>query len=123
MNAFLSKPVTRDTLLATVERVVRTPMHQFSPAAASHTFVNLSYSAVLLFVLQSGCPGRLAAGRVERDGDEIRVYDAHGNANEYISGSRLRSWCIVGLDGEPLPGWCSILSEDRRVILPVSVRS
>ena len=76
----------------------------------------LSDTATLVFVLRrSGCVGRLTSGRIERDssgGINVHVgYD--GAINHYISGSNLRSWCVLGLDGKPLPGWHEIETEDQ----------
>jgi len=75
----------------------------------------LSYEAVLLFVLSTDVAGRLTTGRVERNGTEsLNVYSPFCTTlNEYISGVNFRSWCIVGVDGEPIEGWHSILPEDR----------
>ena len=74
---------------------------------------------MLVFMLQSGVPGRLMAGRVERDGESvINVFDRYGELQPYVSGAKLRSWCIVGATGLPIPAWSSILPEDRRRMLP-----
>lgn len=76
----------------------------------------LSVTATLVFVLRrSGCMGHLSSGRIERDGSGgIYVYTGWDNViNDYISGSNLRSWCVVGLDGKPLPGWHEIEPEDK----------
>ena len=75
----------------------------------------LSGTAMLVFVLRhSGCVGRLTSGRIERVGPaEHNVYTQPGGAiNDYISGSNLRSWCVLGPDGKPLPGWHEIGPED-----------
>lgn len=80
--------------------------------------MRLSDDAALLFVLRSGVQGRLTVGKVEHDVDTlVRVYDRHGDLQPYISGTRLRSWCIVGPAGQPIPSWCSILPEDRGRLL------
>ena len=79
----------------------------------------LSDTAVLIFVLhRSGCVGRLTSGRIERDGpDGLNVYTGPGGCrNDYISGSNLRSWCVLGPDGKPISGWCEIAAEDRAKI-------
>jgi hypothetical protein len=77
--------------------------------------VPLSFGATLVYALrQSGCVGRLTCGRIERDGPtRIKVYDHYGSMNEYISGRNLQSWCVLGMDGEPLPGWREIEDGDR----------
>jgi len=75
----------------------------------------LSDTAMLVFVLRrSGCVGRLTSGRIERVGpNKINVYtNPGGTINEYISGSNLRSWCVLGPDRNPLPGWQQIGPED-----------
>ena len=81
----------------------------------------LSESVRLVFVLRrSGFMGSLTAGRIERDGSGgINVYSGWGDGviNDYISGSNLRSWCALGLDGKPLPGWEEIDARDRAQIL------
>jgi hypothetical protein len=83
-------------------------------ARVRREFVLLSYSAVLIFVLQSGVRGQLTTGRVERYGPtSLSIYDSLDMVNEYISGANLRSWCIQGADGKPLAGWCEVVPEDR----------
>ena len=79
----------------------------------------LSNEASLVFVLRhSGCVGRLVSGRIERSGMAgIHVYTGlDGTVNHYISGDNLRSWCVLGSDGEPLPGWHEIADEDHSKI-------
>ena len=79
----------------------------------------LSDQAALIFVLYSGVLGRLTAGRVERNGKSgLDVYTPYGKLNGYISGARLRSWCIAGPTGKALPSWSEILPEDRARMLP-----
>jgi hypothetical protein len=86
---------------------------------ASGEIMSLSDDAQLIFTLQSGVSGRLKAGRVERDGDSvINVFDQYGGLQAYFSGAKLRSWCIVGPTGLPIPSWSSILPEDRGRLLP-----
>jgi hypothetical protein len=77
---------------------------------------------VLVFVLRrSGVSGHITAGRIERDGPVgLNVYTGpDGKINEYISGSNLRSWCVLGPDGHALPEWQHIEDEDRYKILPL----
>jgi hypothetical protein len=76
----------------------------------------LSDEARLVFVLRrSGCVGRLASGWIERSGmDGIQVHTGlDGSVNDYISRDNVRSWCVVGSEGEPLPGWHEITAEDH----------
>jgi hypothetical protein len=81
----------------------------------------LSITTKLVFVLRrTGILGELTSGRVERDGaGRLTVY--HGSTdkiNDYISGSNLRSWCVLGPDGKPMLDWQQIASdEDRQKIL------
>lgn len=73
----------------------------------------LSDDSVLIYILQSGVLGRLSAGRIERDGNAvINVYDRYDRLQPYFSGTKLRSWCVVGPNGLPVPSWSSILPED-----------
>ena len=79
----------------------------------------LSNEARLVFVLRrSGCVGRLASGWIERSGTAgIHVYTGlAGTVNDYISSDNVRSWCVLGSDGEPLPGWHEIAVEDHSKI-------
>ena len=75
----------------------------------------LSHLATFVFTLHSGVAGRLTHGRVERDGQHVIVYQG-GRKNEYISGTRLRSWCVLGPDGSPVREWCHVLPEDRHLL-------
>ena len=44
-------------------------------------------------------------GAVERDGrGGLRVRDEHGTLIQELSGTRIRSWCIVGADGASIDG-------------------
>ena len=83
--------------------------------------MTLSQTAVLVFVLRrTGVLGELRSGRIERDASiGLAVYNGStGEINGYISGSNLRSWCVLGIDGKPMPGWQHIESDaDRRQIL------
>lgn len=76
--------------------------------------MNLSRQWVLVFILRdSGCAGRLEHGRIERHPIAgLNVYDAKDALNEYISGARMRSWCVFGPDGTPATGWCHIHPDD-----------
>ena len=80
--------------------------------------MNLSFDCVLAYVLgDSGCAGRLLEWRVERHpASGLSVYDAGGTLIEYISGSRMRSWCLFGDRGAPIPGWCEMQPEDAVAI-------
>jgi hypothetical protein len=84
--------------------------------------VDLSHDAILVFVLRNGCAGRLRQGRVERSGStELLVYSPHREMlNEYVSGSKLRSWCIMTMEGWPIGDWYSIAPEDEaRLRFPI----
>jgi hypothetical protein len=76
----------------------------------------LSYEAVLVYVLHSGCVGRLTFGRVERnEASGLDVYSPDPNMmNDYISGTRLRSWCVMGRNRKPVRDWYSIRPEDEQ---------
>ncbi|HEY6306442.1 MAG TPA: hypothetical protein VIY49_02215 [Bryobacteraceae bacterium] len=80
--------------------------------------MKLSFECVLIYVLRhSGCAGRLQQGSVERYGSaELNVYDSRGRFMEYISGSKMRSWCLFQANDAPIKGWCYIHPEDRLVI-------
>lgn len=79
--------------------------------------MELSREAAFVYVLNTGVAGRLTFGRVERNGQSgPRVYDLSGNLLHYISGNRIRSWCVLGPGGEPMPDWSSILPGDREKI-------
>jgi hypothetical protein len=81
--------------------------------------MTLSDDATLTFVLQSGVSGRVKSGRIERVGEStINVYDRYGTLQPYFSGIRLRSWCIAGADGHPIPSWSAILPEDGERLRP-----
>jgi hypothetical protein len=73
----------------------------------------------LVYVLaESGCRGQLTSGRIERDpSGRLDVFDARGKWFQYISGERLRSWCVLGPDGKPIDGWLQIRQEDLSKIL------
>lgn len=77
--------------------------------------MHLSYEKILVFVLHSGCVGRLTSGRIEHEESTgLRVYSPYpATLNEYISGANLRSWLVAGADGQPIGGWASILPEDH----------
>jgi len=79
----------------------------------------LSDDAVLIYVLkESGVRGHLTTGSLERRaGGALDVFDARGDRIEYLSGKRIRSWCVVDGEGQPLDGWREILPEDLSKIL------
>jgi hypothetical protein len=74
----------------------------------------LSEEAALVYILaESGVRGHLTSGQIERGPDgTLRVFDRYGAWFEYLSGKRLRSWCVVGAEGKPMDGWQEILPED-----------
>lgn len=78
--------------------------------------ITLSDEMTLTYVLNdSGCTGRLSVGRVERAGpDQVKVYDSYGEIFEYVSGVQLRSWCVLGRDGQPFDGWSQIHPADAQ---------
>ena len=74
--------------------------------------MTLSTDCVLRYVLlSSGVVGHLVSGRVEHEAEGLMIYDTLGRLNEYISGSNLRSWCVIRA-GVALPEWSHILPED-----------
>ena len=80
----------------------------------------LSDEAALVYVLaESGVRGKLTSGRIERNpSGALDVFDARGDWFEYLSGEKLRSWCVVGPEGKPIDGWGEILPEDLPKIFP-----
>jgi hypothetical protein len=81
----------------------------------------LSDEVSLVYILaESGVRGELTAGRVERTtSGTLLVFDALGHPFEYLSGERLRSWCVLGTDGQPIDGWRKILPEDLPHLFPI----
>lgn len=79
----------------------------------------LSHDNTLVYVLaESGVRGHLTSGRIERDpADGLIVFDTQGTRFDYLSGKRLRSWCVVDALGRPVDGWREILAEDLPKIL------
>jgi hypothetical protein len=82
--------------------------------------VLLSPEVILVYVLaESGVSGHLSSGRIERlPCGTLDVFDARGEPFDYLSGHRLRSWCVIGPKGEPIDGWREILPEDLPKIFP-----
>jgi hypothetical protein len=80
--------------------------------------MKLSFECVLIYVLEySRCAGRLRHGRVERHGStDLNVYDGMGQLIEYISGGRIRSWCLFQANNAPIKDWCHIHPDDGSVI-------
>ena len=76
--------------------------------------VLLSVDAILVYILaESGVRGQLNSGRIERDPlGKVDVFDSRGDRVEYLSGGRIRSWCVMGPRGKALEGWREILPED-----------
>lgn len=79
--------------------------------------IALSDEAVLFYVLHhSGVMGHLTSGSLEQTTGNLDVFDAYGNRIEYLSGRRLRSWRVLGRDGQTIEGWSKILEEDLHKI-------
>lgn len=76
--------------------------------------MTLSDEAVLVYILAgSGVRGRLTSGTIQRDSSgNLGVFDARGERFDYLSGEKLRSWCVLGPQGDPVDGWQQILPED-----------
>ena len=74
----------------------------------------LSDNAVLIYILaETGVRGQLNSGWIERGLDgTLNVYDARGTRFDYLSGNRVRSWCVVNRKGEPIEGWREVVAED-----------
>lgn len=80
--------------------------------------MDLSDNAVFVYILkESGVRGHLTSGRIERRGGTLDVFDARAERLDYLSGKRIRSWCVVDANGQPLDGWREILPEDLPKIL------
>jgi hypothetical protein len=80
--------------------------------------MELSDNTVLVYVLKgSGVRGHLTSGRIERRAEALDVFDAQGERVDYLSGRRIRSWCVVDARGQPVDGWREILPEDVPKIL------
>jgi hypothetical protein len=82
--------------------------------ASNTQTIALSDEAILVYVLRdSGLRGQLMAGRVERtESGQLSVFDGFGSPFAYLSGGRIRSWCIFGRDGTPMEEWREVQSED-----------
>jgi len=82
----------------------------------------LSPDLILVYVLgPSGLVGRLASGRVSRNGTGgLVVSDAYGRLIEYLSepGGKVRSWCLLESTGKPVEGWSAVLEQDRSRVFP-----
>ena len=80
----------------------------------------LSAEVALVYILAAtGVRGQLTSGRIERNpSGRLDVFDARGEWFEYLSGERLRSWCVVGPDCQPMDGWREILPKDLLTIFP-----
>jgi hypothetical protein len=74
----------------------------------------------LVYILaESGVRGKLSSGRIERNPSVgLDVFDQHGDKFEYLSGERLRSWCVVGIEGQQIDGWGEIVPQDLPKIFP-----
>jgi len=85
-----------------------------SEVHAKQALMVLSESAVLVYVLaESGVRGHLTSGRIERGSPgTLDIFDARGSRIDYLSGVRLRSWCVIDSQGQPVDGWREVLPED-----------
>jgi hypothetical protein len=93
------------------------PVAHADPPASTNPvteMISLSDEIVLVYVLrESGTRGRLTSGRLERtDSSTLDVFDRYGSQLEYLSGDRLRSWCVFAADGMPIVGWRRVSAED-----------
>ena len=94
---------------------------QVPRALGGEVLLLLSHDATLVYVLDpSGLVGRLAAGRVSRNGSGLVVYDSYGRVIEYLSepGGKVRSWCLLGPTGKPIDGWSYVQDQDRARVFP-----
>lgn len=84
--------------------------------------ITLSAETSLVYVLhESGCRGRLTAGRIERTrSGALDVFDEHGERVGYLSGIALRSWCVMDAAGVPIADWSEIMPEDVATVLSYS---
>ncbi len=98
----------------------RRPGHRVEDRQRKVRVIELSHDAILVFVLWNGCLGKLRNGRIERSGPRhLDVYSPDRDTlNEYVSGPKLRSWCVVNLDGIPIGDWYCIAPEDRARLGP-----
>lgn len=80
----------------------------------------LSENAFLVYILaDTGVRGQLKTGWIERGPDgTLNVYDARGTRFDYLSGNRLRSWCLVNGQGKPMDGWQETRPEDLPRMFP-----
>ena len=80
----------------------------------------LSPESALVFVLaETGVRGHLTVGQIERGvAGGLDVFDAQGDLIDYLSGRRIRSWCVVDALGKPLDGYRQILPEDLPKLFP-----
>jgi len=59
------------------------------------------------------------SGRIERSPDGgLEVFDAQGERIDYLSGHRIRSWCVVDALGRSIDGWREIRAEDLPKLFP-----
>ena len=79
--------------------------------------LKLSLDRSLKFVLMTGVQGRITQGSVSRSGEKrIDVYDQYGRLMAYISGDRVRSWCVFNVNDEPIIGWHEIEPQDAELM-------
>lgn len=80
----------------------------------------LSDEAVLVYILtETGVRGHLTQGHVRRGpAGTLDVFDVRGTRIDYLSGKRLRSWCLFDVLGNPIEGWREIQPEDLPKMFP-----
>jgi hypothetical protein len=90
----------------------------------SNPDLNLSEETYLVYVLrESGCHGRLTAGRIERIGtDQLNIYDQYGTLFEYLSGNALRTWSVIKANSLPLEDWSVVRPEDVDLIVSYAMQ-
>jgi hypothetical protein len=75
----------------------------------------LSGGLYMLYILREGDSGvlRIDSGRLERDGlAGLNVYDEQNKLIPGLSGTRIRSWAVIGPHGQRVRGWFDILADD-----------
>ena len=68
----------------------------------------------MLFILRHGDSKilHLESGSIEKGLSGLNVYDEEGGLIKSLSGVNIRSWCLIGPEGQRVPGWSDILADD-----------